>query len=288
MTSVETHDDDELHLYFLGNSYTSSHHLPQLTKQALTSGGGANVAVESHNPPGMAFAGHLKILIGEGSKGPGHRLHRSIVAEKKRKWNWIILQNQSQVPGFIQDDPDQFHQTVEHAKRLCFYSKEHNPGAKFMFMMTWGRRKSDKGNPHIFPDFLTMQAKLTAGYLHYVRATSTPECPTFVAPCGLVFETIYQDLVKEGKNPIESGSLFHELFAKDGHHPSLAGSYVAAVTLSASLTGKDATELLWKPDGLNADVAAKLRDAVSRTIQETIYSGLIRYPWQKAKTVEAE
>lgn len=271
----------ELHVYLLGNSYTRNNNLARLTRRALEAGGITETNVDGHCPPGESFSGHLRNLTGEGPKGPHHRLHRSMAVMKKRQWNWIVLQNQSQLPGFIQDIPDQFQRTEDDAKHLFSFVQQNNPDVRLMFLMTWGRCKFDKGNPEIFPDFLAMQAKLTAGYLHYVHVTSTPERPTFVAPCGLVFQTIYNDLKRDDKNPTEPGSLFHLLFAKDGHHPSMAGSYAAAVTIYASLTGKEAKELVWVPEDLDINIAEKLLDAVSRTIQETLSSGLVRYPWQK-------
>ena len=142
-----------------------------------------------------------------------------------------------------------------------------------------------------------MQESTAEGYRQYVAATSTPERPTYLAPVGLVFQTIYSDVQKKntaaasigGKNnakdPSEDPStLFYQLLDAEGHHPALPGSYAAAVTIYATLTGKDATLLTRKPKKLDETVAVKIRDAVRRTIQETADQKTIRYPWQQKPT----
>lgn len=279
-------DENSLHVAFLGNSYCrgGDTNVSELTKKLFLAADGSKIRVGGSWPPGEHFGGHLSDMKGEGKRS---NLHRCMVTDPKRKWNWVVLQNQSQLPGFIQDDPSGYQRTVEDAKNLNSCIQEHNPGARLMFFMTWGRLKQDKHNPQIFPDFLTMQAKLTAGYLQYVAETSTPDRPTFVAPCGLVYQTICQDLKEEGVDPTSEGTLFHALYNHDGHHPSLAGRYLTAVTIYASLTGKEAKDVDWVPEeldkqgnALDPTVAAKIRDAVSRTITETAATGLIRYPWQ--------
>ena len=89
-------------------------------------------------------------------------------------------------------------------------------GAQTMFYMTWGRRNGDGNNPGLFPDYLTMQEMITEGYMRYVQACSTSSRPVFVSPVGLVFQTIYNDLVRQDVNPPDEGTLFNRLYVGDG------------------------------------------------------------------------
>lgn len=282
-TKVEGEQDQvvELSLFFIGNSYFKSNNLPDLTQQALQALE-IQAHVQSHNPPGETFSGHLKNLQGVGHKKKDHVLYRFLWSDgQRRSWDWVLLQNQSQLPGFIHDVPKMYKDTVEDVQRLTTAIREQHATTNFLFVMTWGRRNFDKDNPEVYPNFLTMQSKITAGYLHYVAATSTPDRPSFVAPVGLVFQTIYNDILANGHDPTLPGSLFHELYNRDGSHPSLAGSYVCVVTIVATLVEVDANELQWTPPQMDPDMARQLRAAVSSTIQETVANGTVTYPWQQ-------
>jgi hypothetical protein len=151
--------------------------------------------------------------------------------------------------------------------------------------MTWGSLGTHELYPDLYTDFITYQELVSEGYLQYVQATSTAERPTYVAPVGLVYRTIYNDDVLRGiENPAheDSGSLFYKLYEKGDHHESLAGSYVITLTVYSTITGEDANSVSWKPPTriMDDQLAAKLRDAVNRTIDYTVTNGIIRYPWQ--------
>ena len=271
---------DELSLFFIGNSYFNSNNLCDLTRQALQAIE-IQTKIQGHNPPGETFGGHLRNLQGEGAKRKEHTLYRFLWNDQQRQsWDWVLLQNQSQYPGFIQDVPQTYQESVDDLQRLTSAIRQHYTNTRFLLFMTWGRRNFDKHNPTVYPDFLTMQKKLADGYLHYVSATSTTDHPSYLAPVGLVFQTIYNDISAQGQDPKSEGSLFHSLYARDGSHPSLAGSYVGAVTIVATLVEMDANDLQWTPPQLDPDMARQLRAAVSKTIQETIATGTITYPWQ--------
>ena len=145
-----------------------------------------------------------------------------------------------------------------------------------------------------FPTFLTMQQKLAEGYRRYQNATSTRQRPTYIAPVGLVFQTIYNDLIQNQVDPTNDGTLFSSLYSPDGSHPSILGSYVTALTLHSSMTGLDPTtpttttttttsairdDQHWRPDSIPEDTARLVQDAVKRTLLETAASGFITYPW---------
>lgn len=275
---------------FLGNSYTHSNNLPAIFQNLVEHDAAASiipgwkdkVKVERRDPGGERLAGHLKQL--DGSKGPQTALRQWLVhPETRRDWKWVVLQDQSQLPGFYGLGHGQGGQEYDSS---LLAAEEMNKnyiqpnGAQTVFFLTWGRRNGDNHNRAMYPNFLTMQKLLTEGYRRYWQATTTAERPTYIAPVGLVFETIYRDIEKRGEDPTAKGTLFYDLYVRDGSHPSLAGSYLAALTLHTTLTGKNPKEGTWCHPQLDTNVCSAIQDAVHRTILETYASGAIEYPWQ--------
>jgi hypothetical protein len=302
--------EQDFNMLFIGNSYTGYYELHKLTRQCLLAGRTESttttrtvtsltkdntINVEAHFPGGQTFDGHLGGLIRPPFLGKHHIMHKWLIRNASlRNWKWIVLQNHSLQPGYCNStnpaNKEIFDNSLQAAKQINDIIVENNPQAQTLFFMTWGRRIHYAGVPDEYLDFTTMQEKTAEGYRQYVAATSTLERPTYLAPVGLVFNTIYKDCKQQAdqdnttKDPsVDPTTLFFQLFDWEGHHPSLAGSYTTAVTIYASLTGNDASQLTWKPNKLNDQVAAKIRDAVQRTIQETADQGTIRYPWQDMK-----
>jgi hypothetical protein len=281
--------DEALNLLFVGNSYTAGNDLASLTKELVEAEWASRVFTQSHHPGGVTFYDHVKHATEEANswsiRSMGLEtesdLHTWLV-KRPEKWNWVILQEQSQIPGFYQipgfPKEVSFKTSEESAAKLNSLIRK-IPHAETLFLLTWGRKEYDERNPDLYPDFKTMQHRLTHGYKRYVRATSTKSRPTYVAPVGLVFERIYEDIKKAGLDPAEEGSLFDQLYMEDGSHPSLAGSYVAALTIYATIMGDDARNVYWRPDGLEREVALAIQDAVSRTIAYTASHDIITYPW---------
>ena len=280
---------------FLGNSYTNYNNLPAMlqefvehdialdTEGIILPGWKDKVRMQHRSPGGEKLAGHVQQL--NGSQGPKTPLRTWLVHPETRiPWKWVILQDQSQIPGFCQlpagGAGDEYAGSLAAAQTLHTDYIQPN-GAHTLFFMTWGRRNFDSHNRGIYPDFGTMQSLLTEGYRRFWHATATTTQPTYMAPVGLVFETIYHDNKEQGKDPAEKGSLFFDLYSRDGSHPSLTGSYTAALTLYTTITGKDPEHATtWCHPKLEPNVCRSIQIAVRRTILETYYSGAIVYPWK--------
>ncbi|CAB9502158.1 expressed unknown protein [Seminavis robusta] len=273
----------EPNFLFIGNSYTAQNSLPNTFQSVVQDGipeWTDTIQVTSYNPGGQKLYGHLDQAETEGSPLRGYLITRPLA------WKWVTLQDQSQLPGFFEWDWEgtEFYRSFTAAQALDDYVEA--TGAQTMFYMTWGRHGGDKSNPDYYPDFLTMQGKLTEGYMRYVAASSTPERPTYAAPVGLVFQTIYNDHVAEGITPEERNpdTLFSSLYTGDGSHPSPRGTYVAALTIYSSMTGLDPNLIMWWPSSLDEETAKTLQDAVGRTVLETFESGFITFPWTTSWT----
>lgn len=185
-------------------------------------------------------------------------------------WNYVILQEQSQTSGFEHTTFDyMYQQSYKAALGFGELIKENLPGCRPVFFMTWGRRGGDSGNGGIYPDFLTMNAKLRAGYEKYADAITGG----LVAPVGLAFERVYKGELDAGTDPLSTGSLFYQLYS-DGSHPSKLGSYLTACVFYATITMNgnddaghaDLRGLTYKPNGMSDEMKNKLQQTAYWTV----------------------
>ena len=105
-------------------------------------------------------------------------------------------------------------------------------------------------------DTTKMARGLAEGYEEYARALRDAGVDTIaIAPVGAAFE-----LVRAGDE-----ARWRSLFARDGYHPSPAGTYLAArvihQTVATALRDKGEPEITWDEDDGPADLAAAARKA---------------------------
>jgi hypothetical protein len=266
---------------FIGNSYTDANSLSTIFANIVNNGGFDNSEksggvwpyTESITTGGFDFSDHYSDFL---DKDDG--ILSTELENEERNWKWVVLQDQSQIPGLYNQSPFDFSLSLDGAIGLNNAIRETGT-AQTMFFMTWGRRDGDDANPDEFPDFMTMQRRLARGYKRFARATSTPQRRTYMAPVGIVFRTIYKQSTKNGDE-----TLFSDLYAQDGSHPSLLGSYVAALTIYSSMTGIDPTIINYWPDGIMETTARDVQKAVKRTLARTARNGSITYPWKLPMT----
>ena len=214
---------------FLGNSYTAQS--ATLIKEVF----------EREN------TGYVPDFVTPGGKDLAFHLNH-VNSRKKlasAKWDIVIIQEQSQKAGL----PGHFVKSFyDGAKGLCTAIKMQ--GAKPCLFMTWGRRDGDKRNETIFPDFLTMQGKLSSAY-----EKATKDNDALLAPVGHAFAIIHE----------QDKALFAQLYRSDGSHPSPTGGYLAACVFYGALTGKAPTTISWNAN-FDAKSAATLRAAAAKAL----------------------
>ena len=177
----------------------------------------------------------------------------------ERKWDWVILQEQSEIPG-MWDESEEFESSIESLKIIDGWIQK--SGAETVLLMTWGRRTFDKYNPKLYPDFITMQERLEEGYKRYQQAISTVNRPVNIIPAGLAYKAMYED----------SDSDFPRLYEdQDSAHlgyPSLAGSYLTACVIYATLTGNDVRRHTRDLEWLDPSFAIHLRQVADATVKD--------------------
>ncbi|CAB9502156.1 expressed unknown protein [Seminavis robusta] len=204
--------------------------------------------------------------------------------ENMRLLPWVIIHEQSVIPSVPMYRPG----SVAAARGLTHYCRQQRGGGpQIMFMMTWGRRGGFKGHGVQYGNFLTHNQAIYEGYLLYIHATSTPDRPTYLAPVGLVFETIYNDCLTqdpESREPGSYNSLFARLYGNDGYHQSKLGALAAGMTVATAITGFNPYKQNHNPGGLSQEDMNAVKDAVARTILQTFESGQLLYPWKTSWT----
>lgn len=247
-------------LLFIGNSYTYGNDLEQMTAKLMAKASSDWEAVEAsrHALGGARFVQHL--AEADGTNGETD-LRTKILGPA---YFAVMLQEQSQIPGFPQANPAYQESSSSFAGLNQLVQGN---GAHTLALMTWGRRSGDSQNAARFPNFKVMQSHLRDGYFQYAISQTTDNRPVVVVPAGLAFEKVYDDIVAAGEDPLDEASLFWSLYAGDGSHPSLTGSYLTACTLYGSLTGQRLESLEWAPQGIN-DVS---RDAIQAAANFAVF-----------------
>lgn len=164
-------------------------------------------------------------------------------------WDVVVLQEQSQIPTIPTFKASTM---LPGAKQLVAHLRAVNQCAVVAMFQTWGRKLGGKQcagsqcSP-AFKDFDDMQDALTAAYADVAK-----QVDGVVVPVGEVWRT-----VRAQGGP--------ELFDADGSHPSLVGSYVAALTFYAALY-KQLPKSGWYPDGVKASDVPGLLKAITAVV----------------------
>ncbi len=89
----------------LGNSYTDSNQLDQLVAGVLAAAVPAWSAVDGRRltQGGMTLADHA--ALADGTSGDTAWRQALVTGPEAGTWNWVVLQDQSQIPGFPHTEP---------------------------------------------------------------------------------------------------------------------------------------------------------------------------------------
>ena len=185
-------------ILFIGNSYTYFNNMPaQVAAIAQAQQPSDDVEVELVTLGGAT----LKQLWHEGA---------AIEAIKRQVWDYVVLQEQSMLGSMIafggeQErhiySPESFYEYAEKFQQLIA-----NHGGKTVFYLTWARQATPEQQP-----------QLTYAYSQIAEKTGA-----LLAPVGEVWQRV------NSANP-------NALYDSDGAHPSPQGSYLAAMTLYATV-----------------------------------------------------
>jgi hypothetical protein len=196
-----------LRVLFVGNSHTASNDMPEMVHQlAEAAGDELPLLFEGELPGGFRLKEHSE------SDNVANLL-------KEIRWDYVILQEQSQHPSFSRfqraRDMDPYVEALDDKIKAA--------GGRTVLFMTWGYKDGDQMNV-AGDSYAAMQQRLREGYQDIATKLSIQ-----VAPVGLA----WQEVLKRRPQ--------FDLWDADGIHPSLKGSYLSACVFYAVLYGKDPT-----------------------------------------------
>jgi hypothetical protein len=219
-----------LRVLFVGNSLTAYNHMPNTIARLAAAAGEARPLAANLLCPGGS---HLN------DRARQEELKRRLA---RTRFDYVVLQNQGQVSGW----PAQREAEMLEPGRVLAGLIAHN-GAHPLLYATFARREGDFDE---FPgdSYEAMQARVNEGY-----AALGDEIGATVVPVG----RIWQETLRVHPTL--------RLWALDGYHPSVAGSYLIACAFFAQLYGRS-------PVGNRYH--AGLDPADARTIQESVARAL--------------
>jgi uncharacterized protein DUF4886 len=227
-----------LRVLFVGNSLTYENSIPTLVHELAEKDEGA--------PPIFAVR----------YTAPSWTLRRASEDEglaallEEVRWDVVVLQEHSAIGSRPGRPPEMY------LPARALDAKVDAAGARTMLFMTWSFRD---GAPVDVPgeNFETMHARLAWGYTYLARDLSAA-----LAPVGLAWAEARRrrpDL---------------DLWASDGRHASLAGSYLAACVFYAMLSGRDPSASHFTA-GLNEAEARFLKDVASEVVVPYLRDALV-------------
>ena len=224
---------------FIGNSYTEVNNLPQMVADVALSMGD-EMTYSSNTPGGCTFQQHCT--------------NQSMEMIRHGGWDVVVLQEQSQYPSFPQSQVEA--EVFPYAERLVDSIYAHNPCAEPMFYMTWGRRDGDQQNAQYFPVLGTYEGMDSMLCLRYTYMADTNDAS--LCPVGRVWRHLRRN------NPDI------ELYASDGSHPSVAGTYAAACSFYTLIFHRNPTDITFVPEGLDTATATVIRSAVHDIVYDRL------------------
>jgi hypothetical protein len=157
------------------------------------------------------------------------------------KWNFIVLQEQSQTPAV-----EQVREMTMYPAARTLAAKIRETGAIPVFFVTWAHRSGWPEN-HL-DSYETMQLQIDEGYVRIARELNAP-----LAPVGFAWYKLWK------QNPQM------DLWQDDGSHPKEGGTYLAACVFYATLYRQSPEGLSYRGD-LSADEAKTLQKIAADTV----------------------
>jgi hypothetical protein len=165
-----------------------------------------------------------------------------------------VLQEQSQRPSF---PPSQVAVEVYPYAQILSDSVHNNSSCtQLLFFMTWGYLNGDASNcPYYTPlcTYAGMQWRLRQSYVEMAEDNNA-----WAVPCGMAVKSVRET------NPEIS------LYAGDGSHPSIHGTYLAACTFYASIFHKSPVGASYISTGISESEATILQTAAWNVFADSL------------------
>lgn len=220
---------------FIGNSYTHYNDMPEQIFVKILKAAGYDATVTRITKGGWYLIDSAKSTDEVGAKVDS--------AFKLRDYDFVVLQEQSTCPAAT---PAKFYTGVRNLAE-----KVRADGATPVLYGTWGRKEGHSVLANNGWTNESMTWMISAAY-----EAIGAELGIDVAYAGLAFYDVYTN----NKNI--------NLYDEDLTHPNATGSYLAAMTIFAKITGVDPTTVDYNAN-LTDEAAAVLKEAARKAVFET-------------------
>ena len=232
--------DTAKRILFIGNSYTYYNNLPTMVKNMAASTGD-KLNASSFTVGGTSLEGHF---ANTGTTG----------ALQQGGWDYVVLQDHSERPA-LEETYVQEH-TFAFATKLANMARQYSPCTELFFYQTWGRKNGDATYCPTIPEMCTYEGMDNRLALSYAQMANDNDAT--ISPVGSVRRQMRQ---------------LHpeiELYDADESHPTLAGTYVAAVTFYTVIFRKDPTLITYNTSILSATVANQIKEVVKTIVYNNL------------------
>ncbi len=241
LTSLGCKAQDTIKVLFIGNSFTFAENMPDLFRNIADSAG-YKIKTQMYAPGGVS--------VGDISQGTQAHMNNPIVYENIRsdKWDYVVLQDNQ---GRFVLDYGQFPTSslvIQGHKQIRDSVIKNNPCAKMVWFEGWALKN---GMPPYGNTGIEMIERIAANYRFM-----NDSLRQIIAPIGGAWKNIIQS------NP----SI--DLWSPDEAHPSLAGSFLTANVIYATIFKDNPTYSLAN-GGLAANTALLLKQIAWQTLNDS-------------------
>ncbi|MCH5222795.1 MAG: SGNH/GDSL hydrolase family protein [Muribaculaceae bacterium] len=216
---------DSVRILWIGNSFTFYNDVPKMVED-MARLNGVPVSTTRILKGGESFKGHLQNpeLIKQLEKG---------------MWDYVVMQEFSSTPAYSTKYVAE--NIMPYAAEIDSLAKKFSPEVETIYYMTWGHKNGNvRQTDYPLDDtYESMQDRISTTYIDMAY-----ENGGLVAPVGIAWKNVrtqYPEI---------------ELYIEDNFHPSLAGSYLAALTLMATMVNGEFMPIF--PEGMDNEVASIL------------------------------
>lgn len=129
--------------------------------------------------------------------------------------------------------------------------------ARVVLYATWGYKRGDPTDKTRFPDFATMHAKTTRGYMAYaLEVQQQLNINATIGPAGTTFMLVH---AAQSSTEAKAAKLSLDTLLQDEKHPSRLGAFAAALSLANSIMGTCLRGSVYTTEGVSVAQAALLQ-----------------------------
>lgn len=226
-TNVRMHQQspDSVRILWIGNSFTFYNDVPKMVED-MARINGIPVSTTRILKGGESFKGHLQ----------NPALKEQL---EKGGWDYVVMQEFSSTPAYSTKYVAE--NILPYAAEIDSLAKQYSSNVETIYYMTWGHKNGNiRQTDYPLDDiYETMQDRIFTTYTDMAYENGGT-----VAPVGVAWRNV------RNKHPEI------ELYIEDNFHPSLAGSYLAALTLFGTMVNGEFLPL--PPKGLEESTALSL------------------------------